>query len=255
MQQYRFVAALMMMSYVLPVLANLSLALQTKDAVYNTVGTLVMVAITTVRLMKEHPELNYRELPNTIGQLSDQPFRFKKPSANDVSEFRNNVFDKFIDAVVTNLESRFPHIPVLEAFPMFNPTTMLDERFTTVLPDATEAASEYRVLKNIIAQDFVLQKTSTILLMEKVAGPLNDAMPNLRMLAAVGLLLPTSTADCERGFSTLKRVKTAQRNRLHNETLNAVIRVSMEDVQLIEDNDVKDFTIEVVSTVRRIKSL
>ncbi|WAR09064.1 hypothetical protein MAR_019022 [Mya arenaria] len=107
MQQYRFVAALMMMSDVLPVLVNLSLALQTKDAVYSTVGT--------VRLMKEHPEL-----PNTIGQLSNQPFCFKKPSANDVSEFRNNVFDKFIDAVVTNLESRFPQIPLLEAFPMFN---------------------------------------------------------------------------------------------------------------------------------------
>ncbi|WAR26837.1 ZN862-like protein, partial [Mya arenaria] len=82
MQQYRFVAALMMMSDMLPVLANLSLALQTKDAVYSTVGTLVMGAITTVRSMKEHPELKFRELPVTIGQLSDQPFRFQKPSAN-----------------------------------------------------------------------------------------------------------------------------------------------------------------------------
>ncbi|WAR05164.1 hypothetical protein MAR_020533, partial [Mya arenaria] len=194
----------------------------TKDAVYSTVGTLVMGAITTVRSMKEHPELNFRELPVTIGQLSDQPFRFKKPSANDVSEFKSNVFDKFIDAVVNNLESRFPHIPVLEAFSMFNPTTvpedqaerndhckdelqMLVERFTAVLPDATEAASEYSVLKNTIHQDLGLQKTSTTVLMEKVAGPLKEAMPNLRLLAAVGLLLPTSTADCERGFSTLKR--------------------------------------------------
>ena len=49
-----------------------------------------------------------------------------------------------------------------------------------------------------------------------------------RLLAAVGLLLPTSTADCERGFSTLKRVKTAQRNCLQNEALNAVLRVSIE---------------------------
>ncbi|WAR27957.1 hypothetical protein MAR_013661, partial [Mya arenaria] len=85
----------------------------TKDAVYSTVGTVVMGAITTVRSMKEHPELNFRELPDTIGQLSDQPFRFKKPSANDVSDFKSNVFNKFIDAVVNNLESRFPLIPVL----------------------------------------------------------------------------------------------------------------------------------------------
>ncbi|WAR27958.1 hypothetical protein MAR_013662, partial [Mya arenaria] len=217
----------------------------TKDAVYSTVGTVVMGAITTVRSMKEHPELNFRELPDTIGQLSDQPFRFKKPSANDVSDFKSNVFNKFIDAVVNNLESRFPLIPVLGSFSMFNPTTvpedqaerndhckdelqMLVERFTAVLPDATEAASEYRVLKNTIHQDLGLQKTSTTVLMEKVAGPLKEAMPNFRLLAAVGLLLQTSTADCERGFSTLKRVKTAQRNRLQNEALNAVLRVSME---------------------------
>ena len=32
--------------------------------------------------------------------------------------------------------------------------------------------------------------------------------PNLTKLAAIGLLLPMSSVDCERGFSTLARVKT-----------------------------------------------
>ena len=86
---------------------------------------------------------------------------------------------------------------------------MLVERFTAVLSDATEAASAYRVLKNTISQDIVLQKMTSTVLMEKVAGPLKEAMPNLRLLAAVGLLLPTSTADCEHGFSTLKHVDSA----------------------------------------------
>ena len=30
-----------------------------------------------------------------------------------------------------------------------------------------------------------------------------DMFPNLSMLAAVGLVMPMSTADCERGFSAL----------------------------------------------------
>ena len=42
--------------------------------------------------------------------------------------------------------------------------------------------------------------------------------PNQTKLAAIGLLLPMSTVDCERGFSTLSRVKTDLRNRLNNTT-------------------------------------
>ena len=52
--------------------------------------------------------------------------------------------------------------------------------------------------------------------------------PNLAKLAAIGLLLPMSTADCERGFSTLSRVKTDLRNRLQNKTLNHLLMISIE---------------------------
>ena len=36
--------------------------------------------------------------------------------------------------------------------------------------------------------------------------------PNLTKLAVIGLLLSMSSVDCERGFSTLARVKTDLRN-------------------------------------------
>ena len=44
--------------------------------------------------------------------------------------------------------------------------------------------------------------------------------PNLTKLAAIGLVLPMSTVDCERGFSVLSRIKTDLRNRISSRILN-----------------------------------
>ena len=54
------------------------------------------------------------------------------------------------------------------------------------------------------------------------------AYPNLSQVAQVFLALPVSTADCERGFSTMKRIKTRLRSQMTNETLNHCMRISME---------------------------
>ena len=55
------------------------------------------------------------------------------------------------------------------------------------------------------------------------AEELKMMFSNLAKLAAIGLLLPMSTVDCERGFSTLSRVKTDLRNRLSNKILNYLL--------------------------------
>ncbi|KAH3792629.1 hypothetical protein DPMN_146126 [Dreissena polymorpha] len=57
---------------------------------------------------------------------------------------------------------------------------------------------------------------------------LRNSHIHLYKLAAVGLLLSTSTADCERGFSTMKKVKAENRSRLKSAVLNALMMVSNE---------------------------
>ena len=47
--------------------------------------------------------------------------------------------------------------------------------------------------------------------------------PNLSKLLVRGLLLPIATADCERGFSAMNRIKTSPRNRLKAETLEQLM--------------------------------
>ena len=52
--------------------------------------------------------------------------------------------------------------------------------------------------------------------------------PNFVKLSQVCLTLPISTADCEKAFSTMHRIKTRLRSEVYNSILNHCIRISME---------------------------
>ena len=67
---------------------------------------------------------------------------------------------------------------------------------------------------------------------------LKQAYPQLSCLASIALVIPLSTADCERAFSAIKRVKTALRNRLKTATLDCLLRITVEGPEL-EDFDFK----------------
>ena len=54
-----------------------------------------------------------------------------------------------------------------------------------------------------------------------------EIFPELHLLCCIALSIPLATAWPERGFSTMCRVKTKQRNRLLDVTLNALINVLM----------------------------
>jgi hypothetical protein len=55
--------------------------------------------------------------------------------------------------------------------------------------------------------------------------------PILSKLASIALIAPVSTADCEREFSTMNRIKTDPRNRLKTETLYLNSSFSLQKVQ------------------------
>ena len=57
----------------------------------------------------------------------------------------------------------------------------------------------------------------------------------LHLLFCIALSIPLATAWPERGFSTMCRVKAKQRNRLLDVTLNALINVSMNSPNHLDD--------------------
>ena len=84
------------------------------------------------------------------------------------------------------------------------------ESFSLMLSDHYSKAKTREVLHDL-ASDYKLQ-------------PVNS---QLARLAIIGLSIPFSTADCERAFSTMKRVKTPLRNKLKTSTLDCLLRISI----------------------------
>lgn len=65
---------------------------------------------------------------------------------------------------------------------------------------------------------------------------LGHLYPCMAKFAAIGLVLTVSTADCERCFSCLKRLKTPLRNRMGQKVLNCLVNISCEG-QSVEQID------------------
>ena len=63
--------------------------------------------------------------------------------------------------------------------------------------------------------------------------------PDLVVLARIAMTIPLSSCWPERGFSTLTRVKTKYRNRLLDNSLSALISVSMNSPSILEEADAR----------------
>ncbi|KAI8479756.1 hypothetical protein Bbelb_425040 [Branchiostoma belcheri] len=102
---------------------------------------------------------------------------------------------------------------------------LLCEHYSTEI-SREEVLSENQVLEVLLQQQYNDLNTNEVL--QKVRLVHADTLPNMARLAAAILVVPVSTADCERGFSTMKRVKTCLRNRLKAVTLNNLLMISIE---------------------------
>ena len=89
---------------------------------------------------------------------------------------------------------------------------------------------ELKMFNSVVAANSELKQMTTHQLMSHLirTSELGLMFPNLTKLAAIGLLLLMSSVDCERGFSTLSRVKSDLRNRLANKTLNHLLMMAIE---------------------------
>ena len=93
-----------------------------------------------------------------------------------------------------------------------------------------EAKSELKVFNSVVAANSQLKQLPPRELMTHILSTteIQAIFPNLSKLAAIGLLMPMSTVDCERGFSALSRIKTDLRNRLSSRILNDLMTITVE---------------------------
>ena len=234
----KFVASLYMMSDFLPPLASLSRAFQRKD---------LYCSETACEWHKSYSECSscnaWCPLPDALAELEE--YGVRQPSDQEMQDFKRHVYNKYLDALSEHITHRFPDIDLLEAFAIFDASRIPQELELQGNHSAEElevltsryspyhvvnrdgAKAELRVFNSIVAANKDLKELSPHHLMTRLLET-PELNANLVKLAAIGLLLPMSTADCERGFSTLSRVKTDLRNRLSSESLNNLLMVSIE---------------------------
>jgi len=72
--------------------------------------------------------------------------------------------------------------------------------------NAEELCKEWESFSLMLADHYSKAKTREVL-RDVASDKLQPVYPQLARLATIGLAIPFSTADCERAFSTMKRVK------------------------------------------------
>ena len=242
-RSYSFIASLYIFSDVLPPLASLSHAFQWKDVNFTVVKRLVNCTLAAINALRATPGEHFEHLPSVIAELEE--YGINPPSDSQVENFKRNVYDKYLKTLADHIIHRFPDMDLLEAFSLFDASTIPEELEShgshgqselQVLVDhygphnVINGESKLKVFNSVVADNGQLKQLPPRELMTHIFNTteIQAMFPNLSKLAAIGLLLPMSTLDCERGFSALSRIKTNLCNRLSSRILNDLKTITVE---------------------------
>ncbi|XP_078590444.1 zinc finger protein 862-like [Branchiostoma floridae x Branchiostoma japonicum] len=239
LKTFRFCATLLMMSDILPTLANLSRLFQQTDVNFSNIKINVDSTVDSLEKLKVHHADHFKGLDKFLAEAKTKTGTEIKYGESDMEQFKKTIYEPFIDQIVTNLKERFPDTELLAAFTIFHPDEagydqtqkleLLSKHYSSEVTSAEAVNREYSVLTPALYQYKAQDKElSTNKVLRKVMQVHGDTMPNLAKLAAAMAVLPVSTADCERGFSTMKRIKTQARNQLKESTLDNLLMISIE---------------------------
>jgi hypothetical protein len=95
--------------------------------------------------------------------------------------------------------------------------------------DVPAIPSEWDMLKQLLYRsELEIYKTSWAEINERF----RVKVPNILDLMDLVLSLPASSAECERGFSQMKIIKTEYRNRMTSSTLTQVLRIKLNSASI-----------------------
>jgi phosphotransferase system IIB component len=117
--------------------------------------------------------------------------------------------------------------------------SILAEHFKYVLDEAglnaTSAETEWHGLKDFVRRKVLAEQGLSLgvsSLWESILQTANEEFRNILGLVEIVLLFPIHTAECERGFSMMKRVKSDWRSRLKPSTLNDLLTVQLSGITM-----------------------
>ena len=177
-------------------------------------------------------------------------------NADMKKQFQDKIHKPFIEALLNHIKERLPDTGIFTAFSVFDPKRLpataekaalqkygeievevLNKQYgnsTAALIDSNALVGEWCGLRSYLSSSCRDMSMSNVLKLLTTNTTLQCSFPNFTNLASVCLCLPLTTTDCERAFSTMRRVKTRLRGQLINKTLNNCMRISIEGPPLQE---------------------
>ena len=243
MKTHNFVATLMMLSDVLPVLTCLSRALQAKTADFTLVASQLTYVQHSLQQIKERP--NDQEYPSTVHDtVTDLTIGVVDLQAAR-KNFNKNVLQPYLEEVSRQISCHFKDtLGLLTSFSIFNPqkcptdvqqlhkygtaelekllkfygeTTEIEYKgnvFSTPSDvNKTETRHEWKSFELVIFEEksLSLKEIATLFLRSEAKCV---TFPNCKILLTFAMVLPVSTATVELSFNDMKQIKDRLRNRL-----------------------------------------
>lgn len=250
-RKYNFIASLYMMCDILPTVTRLSCALQASCIDVSQLHLLVTSTIEALELLctSKGPRSNTLDfdLQNSLASCEVTVTPELK------HQFDTRVYNPFIKALITHIKERLPDTGIFSAFPILDPSKLpstaeeavslgYGDNHVETLKKQYGQGDHAIVVDDLKAEWSDLQlylcmhcrnlSMADVLKMLTTDTTLLLIYPNFVKLAQVCLTLPISTADCERAFSTMRRIKTHLRSEMNNTTLNHCMRISIEGPKL-----------------------
>lgn len=251
MATYSFVALTYYLADCIGILGTLSKVMQRKGIEYSEIKPQIEAAITALKKLQTAPEPYFKEVEQLLPEEPDDSgySLFKshdiKDSVKERKKFKDAV-DAFTEALLLRLEQTYPDSHLMEPFLILNPSSSvcaedregeaieklerLLNRYNNMI--ATEAAhNEWILLREIMRQDrFKIMNMAGFF--QTFLHPNRDSYPHLALLAAIGLTIPVTSVDCERGVSRYNAIKTDSRSSLTVNHVNTLMIISLEGKDL-----------------------
>ena len=270
---YDFIATLYMLCDVLHTVAKLQGSLQSKALDLATVPVMVQSTISRLQEIKNDVSSttwfkDHTTVFTDTNELGTRNIDFSR-SHQDV--FLSNVYRPYIQSVIDHIR-RLNSCDLVSAFSVFDPSNLPDseelsaygiEKIKTLtsfygqeqqiklqgetgqsIPDidTNETEAEWKIFQKIMMAKFksgVDSESNIQTVMHRLltSDTLYAGFPNLAKLAAIGLVIPVTTATVERAFSDMKLVKTRLRSCLGEDTLDYAMRVCIEGPDKLSDSE------------------
>lgn len=203
---------------------------------------------------------NMSSICSTVLNQSDIIHSNKRKTSEDPNITKRIIALEVCDILITQTKSRFSfneHLTTAllfqnEYYPKFNNKFPIDylqktincypfftkERLRTEL-EVIYSRDDFRLLKGIIPTINYI-----------ISNNMNDLFKEVLKLLKLLVVIPMTSSEAERGFSTLKRIKTCLRSTMGEDRLNALSILSIESEMISEDMEFNKKVIEHFSSTK-----